>query len=159
MSKRKTPYQKKAFESNGASNDTSANLYMSMLLSDAWRTLTAQQQRLYLYCKAQYYAEKQKPTGDPLCFTMNQSKWCGLYGLYEKSNAKGFYRDMAALIEAGFVTCIECGAATRTKSIYRFSSMWLKYGTPAFAVAPSDMTLSMRRKEQIKKGGPPGKLY
>ena len=58
MSRRKPPYQKKPFESNGASNDTSANLYMSMLLSDAWRALTAQQQRLYLYCKAQYYAEK-----------------------------------------------------------------------------------------------------
>ena len=152
MSRRKTPYQKKVFESNGASNDTSANLYMSMLLSDAWKSLTSQQQRLYLYCKAQYYAEKQKPNGDPLCFTMNHSKWCGLYGLYEKSNAKGFYRDMSALIEAGFVTCSECGAITRTKSIYRFSSMWQKFGTPAFAVAPSDMTLAMRRKEQIKKG-------
>lgn len=35
MSRRKQPYQKKAFESTGASNDTSANLYMSMLLSDA----------------------------------------------------------------------------------------------------------------------------
>ena len=159
MSRRKTPYQKRPFESIGTSNDTSANLYMSMLLSDAWRALTAQQQRLYLYCKAQYYAEKQKPNGDPLCFTMNQSKWCGLYGLYEKTNAKGFYRDMAALIEAGFVTCTECGAATRTKSIYRFSSMWQKYGTPAFEIAPSDMTLSMRRKEQIKKAVSPGKLY
>lgn len=151
MSRRKTAYQKKAFESTGASNDTSANLYMSMLLSDAWRALTAQQQRLYLYCKSQYYAEKQKPNGDPLCFTMNQSKWCGLYGLYEKSNAKGFYRDMAALIENGFVTCVECGAATRTKSIYRFSSMWQKYGTESFTVSTSEMTLSMRRKEQNKK--------
>lgn len=159
MSRRKTPYQKKLFESTGASSDTSANLYMSMLLSDAWRALTAQQQRLYLYCKAQYYAEKQKPNGDPLCFTMNQSKWCGLYGLYEKSNAKGFYRDMAALIAAGFVTCAECGAATRTKSIYRFSSMWQKFGTPAFEIAPSDMTLSMQRKERVKKGVSPGKLY
>ena len=61
MSRRKTPYQKRPFESIGTSNDTSANLYMSMLLSDAWRALTAQQQRLYLYCKSQYYAEKQKP--------------------------------------------------------------------------------------------------
>ena len=155
MSKRKTPYQKKLFESTGVSSDTSANLYMSMLLSDAWRSLTAQQQRLYLYCKAQYYAEKQKPNGNPLRFTMNQAKWCGLYGLYEKSNAKGFYRDIAALIQTGFITCAECGAATRTKSIYRFSSMWQKFGTPAFEVAPSDMTLSMRRKEQIKKGGTP----
>lgn len=96
MRKRKTPYQKKPFESTGASNDTSANVYMSMLLSAAWRALTAQQQRLYLYCKAQFYAEKQKPNNDPLCFTMNQSKWAALYGLYEKSNAKALPRYVRA---------------------------------------------------------------
>lgn len=158
MSKRKTPYQKKPFESRGTSGDTSANLYVSMLLSDAWRSLTAQQQRLYLYCKAQYYAEKQKPIGDPLCFTMNQSKWCALYELYEKSNAKGFYRDMAALIEAGFVSCVECGAITRTKSIYRFSAKWQKFGTPEFEVTPAEKTLAMQRKERAKKEVPSGKL-
>lgn len=151
MSRRKQPYQKKAFESTGASNDTSSNIYTSMLLSDAWRSLTAQQQRLYLYCKAQFYGQKTKPNGDPLCFEMNQSKWCGLYGLYEKSNAKGFYRDMSALIGAGFLTCVACGAITRTKSVYRFSSMWQKFGTPAFEIAPSEMTLAMQRKERAKK--------
>ena len=151
MSRRTKPYEKKAFESTGASSDTSANVYMSMLLSDAWRALTAQQKTLYLYCKAQYYAEKKKPNGDRLCFTMNQSKWSDVYGLYEKSNAKGFYRDMSALIEHGFVVCVECGAATRTKSIYKFSSMWQRYGTDAFEVAVSDMTASMRRRERNKK--------
>lgn len=150
MSRRKRPYQKKAFESTGASNDTSANIYMSMLLSDAWRALTAQQQRLYLYCKAQFYAEKKKPGNDSLCFTMNQSKWYGLYNIYEKSNAKGFYRDMTALIEKGFIICVECGAITRTKSIYRFSSMWQNYGTEAFTVSPSEMTLAMQRKVNLK---------
>ena len=87
MSRRKQPYQKKEFESTGASSDTSANVYMSMLLSPAWKDLTANQQRLYLVCKAQYYAEKQKPNSDPLCFTMNQSKWADLYGLYKRNNA------------------------------------------------------------------------
>ena len=151
MSRRKTPYQKKTFESTGASNDTSANIYMSMLLSDAWRSLTAQQQRLYLYCKAQYYGQKIKPNGNLLCFEMNQSKWCGLYGLYEKSNAKGFCRDMSALIATGFIICVQCGAITRTKSVYCFSSMWQKYGTPAFEVAPSETTLAMQRKNRTKK--------
>lgn len=151
MSRKKKPYQKKTFESTCSSSDTSANIYMSMLLSDAWRELTAQQQRLYLYCKAQYYADKTKPNGDPLCFTMNQSKWCGLYGLYERSNAKGFYRDMGALIEHGFVSCVECGAITRTKSIYRFSDKWQWFGTPAFAVLPNEKTLAMRRREETEK--------
>ena len=151
MSRRKQPYQKKSFESSGASSDTSANIYMSMLLSSAWKKLTSQQQRLYLYCKAQYYAEKKKPRGDSLCFTMNQSKWCGLYGLYQKTNAKGFYRDMSALIENGFIVCVESGAVTRTKSIYKFSNMWQKYGTNSFAVLPSEMTNTMRRKWEYKK--------
>lgn len=150
MSRRKQTYQKKPFESTGANNDTSANIYMSMLLSDAWKDLTAQQQRLYLYCKAQYYAEKRKPRDDILCFTMNQSKWCGLYHLYEKTNAKGFYRDMEALIAHGFISCVECGAITRTKSIYQFSSKWQQYGTDTFTVLPSEMTIGMRKKAKDK---------
>jgi len=150
LSRPKKRYEKKAFESTGRSSDTSANIYMSMLLSKAWRKLTAQQQRLYMYCKAQYYAEKRKPLQDAKCFTMNQSKWCGLYGLYKKSNAKGFYRDISALIEYGFIICVECGAFTRTKSIYKYSDMWRKYGTAAFAVFPRDMTLSMRKKADKK---------
>lgn len=154
MSRRKTSYVKKGFESTGGSSDTSANIYMSMLLSDAWRALTAHQQRLYLYCKAQYYAEKKKPRDDALCFTMNQSKWCGLYGMYTKSNARSFYRDMTALIQYGFVICVECGASSRTKSIYRFSDAWQKYDAehPSdFCVSPTNMTSSMRRKENTKK--------
>jgi hypothetical protein len=129
---RKKPYEKKAFESDGMRSDTSANIYMSMLLSKAWRDLSPQQQRLYLYCKAQYYAEKRKPLGDSLCFTMNQSKWSSLYGLYERSNARGFYRDMAALMDHGFVECLVSGRATRTKNIYRFSSAWTAFGTEDF---------------------------
>lgn len=146
--KKRSTYQKKPFESTGKSDDTSANIYVSMQLSKAWMTLTANQKVLYLTCKTQLYAEKQKPNDDPLSFTMNQSKWCGLYHLYEKSNAKGFYRDMTALIEKGFVTCVACGATTRTKSIYRLSSMWQKYGTEEFQIAPTDKTLAMQRKEK-----------
>ena len=104
-----------------------------------------------MVCKAQYYADKQKPNDDAHCFTMNQSKWCGLYGLYKRSNARGFYRDMSALIENGFVVCVECGAITRTKPIYRFSSMWQKYGTAAFSVSPAEMINAMRRKAELKK--------
>ena len=159
MSSRKKPYQKKSFESTGASNDTSANVYMSMLLSSAWRALSAQQQRLYLYCKAQFYAEKHKPDGDNLCFTMNQAKWADLYGLYEKSNAKGFYRDMSALIEHGFVVCVACGCTTRTKSIYRFSDMWKKFGTVDFIVTPQEITQAAARRRKSIKESANGNLY
>ena len=146
MSKKKPTYQKKPFESNGDGSDTSANLYMSMLTSKAFQDLTAQQARLYLFCKAQYYAEKKKPNNDQLCFTMNKSKWSGLYKLYDENNGRGFRRDMEALIEHGFIVCVECGAFTRTKSIYRFSSEWQRWGTEAFTLSPAEMTLSMNRK-------------
>lgn len=152
MSRRKAPYQKRPFESMGANSDTSANIYMSMLLSPAWRDLTAQQQRLYLYCKSQYYAEKSKPNSDQLCFTMNRSKWMSLYGLYKIGNERSFYRDMTALIEHGFVVCVESGANTKTKSVYRYSSKWQQWGTKAFEISPADMTLSMMRKAHVKKG-------
>jgi len=150
MAKTNKRYEKKPFESTGISSDTSANIYMSMLRSKAWRQLTAQQRDLYVHCKSQYYAEKKKPNGDQLCFTMNQSKWCDLYKLYKKTNAKGFYRDMAALIAYGFIECVECGANTRKKSIYRLSDMWQKYGTDAFLVLPSSKTSAMLRKERKK---------
>lgn len=152
MSKKKVPYQKKPFESTGISNDVSANVYISMLTSPAWLNLTAQQKTLYIYCKLQLYAEKRKPTDDPATFTMNQAKWSGKYKLYQTNNFKGFSRDMTALIEHGFVACVESGAYTRTRSIYRLSSMWQKWGTEAFEISPSEMTLSMTRKRRAERG-------
>lgn len=146
MGKKRTAYQKKLFESTGSTSDTSSNIYMSMLTSPAFRDLSAQQVKLYLFCKAQYYGEKRKPNDDPLCFTMNKSKWSGLYGLYDANNGYGFRRDMETLIEHGFVVCIECGALTRTKSIYRFSSEWQRWNMEGFVLQPSQMTLSMCRK-------------
>lgn len=159
MSSRKKPYQKKTFESDCSSSDTSANIYMSMLLSPAWKDLTAQQKTLYLYCKAQLYAEKKKPDSDPRSFTMNQGKWSTLYGLYEKSNARGFYRDMTALIEHGFVACVSCGAGTMQKSVYRFSSMWLQYGKPTFEVTEAELTSAARRKRELKENAENDILY
>lgn len=140
---RKRTFEKKPFESNCSKSDTSANIYMSMMLSDAYKLLTPSQKSLYTCCKAQYYREGGGKTDR---FTMNQSKWQGLYGLYKKGNEKGFYRDMDRLIELGFIACVSCGASSRRKTVYRYSSMWQHYGTDAFVVLPSDMTVSLARK-------------
>lgn len=142
---RKQPYQKKDFESSGTPADVSANIYMSMLQSEAWKALSNSQRVLYLYCKSQYYAEKKKPKGDNFCFTMNQSKWCGLYGLYKKTNAKGFYRDMGALIEHGFIICVERGGMS-FKNIYQYSDLWQKYGKSDFIILPTQKTTSLLHK-------------
>ena len=154
-SRKKKPYEKKRFESTGTSSDTSANIYMSMLLSPAWLELTANQQRLYLYCKAQYYAEKNKHNSDPITFTMNRSKWCLLYKLYSDTNRDGFYRDRDALIERGFIRVVVGGQNTRTKTIYAFWDMWQKWGRSDFIVSPQDMSSSMLRKLQKDKAASP----
>lgn len=133
MAKPKIKYIPKSFESSGSSSDTSANIYMSMLISEAWQKLTKNQQILYLYCKAQYYAEKRKPKPQlkqlsdselALCFTMNKTKWCNLYHIYKDGNQNGFIKDMKALFENGFIELVENGKNTRTKSIYKLSSKW-----------------------------------
>lgn len=128
-------YKPKKFESTQNPSDTSANIYMSMLMSPNWMALTKNAQVLYVYCKAQYYAEKRKPELNPLnprkltedeksrCFTMNMSKWNDLYHIYNK-NQNQFQKDMRQLIEYGFVELIEDGSTTRTKSIYMLSDKW-----------------------------------
>lgn len=139
----KLRYTPKPFESNCRSNDTYASIYMSMILSEAWRDLTVEQQRLYLYCKEQYYGEKRPKEADREVFTMNRAKWSA-YGLYSTTNAKGFIRDMTALIEHGFIDCVSCGAANQKKSLYRYSARWQNYGTPLFTVPESVKTSAMK---------------
>ena len=108
-----------------------------MLLSDAWQDLTAQQQALYVVCKAQLYAEKKKPVeNDELSFTMNRHKFVEVYKLYSDGNKAGFYRDMRSLINHGFIVCVLSGRITREKSIYRFSSAWRRWGRPEFTIEP-----------------------
>ena len=150
---REQEIKKKSFEGVLAKkSDTFARIYITMLLSEAWQALSAKQQVLYVYCKSQYYAEKTKPVGDNRkSFTMNQSKWRDLYGIYTLSNKNSFYKDMTALIEKGFIRCLHCGSISRTKSIYEFSDKWQLYGTPEFKILPSEMTLAMSTEERAKK--------
>lgn len=133
MARKKTKYQKKSFESDGRSDDVSANLYLSMLTNEKWLALSKSQQVLYLYCKLQHYSEKRKPqTFDnslstqeqSVCFTMNRQKWLNEYHLYGAGGADCFTRDMKTLINNGFIEIVENGKITRTKSIYKFSDKW-----------------------------------
>ena len=167
--KRKS-YLKKSFESDGSREDTSANIYMSMIMSKAWNDLSNRQRVLYLYCKAQYYNEKRKPVkyedrNKPLnkseypeynktWFTMNQAKWKEKYKLY--TNNSSFYADINSLIMHGFIFCVESGSYITVdsnetkfaKSIYAFSDKWQKYGTPEFEITLSEMTNAMKKKRK-----------
>lgn len=150
-SNNKTEYIPVAFESensvapkgkNGKRKDKSANIYYTMLMSNAWRNLTGNQKELYLFCKLQQFGESlsmqehataqekendEKPNLSDR-FTMNKSKWCELYRLYIPQNAKRFYKDMQALIDNGFVEKLQSGFTDRSKNIYKFSSKWKEFG-------------------------------
>ncbi|MBQ8075619.1 MAG: hypothetical protein IJ237_06505 [Oscillospiraceae bacterium] len=153
MGGKKQKYEKKPFESTLQPSDTSANIYESMMLSTAWQDLSASARVLYLTCKSQYYSEKKKPVEDDReTFTMNQQKWAEKYHLYTKENHRGFQRDMESLIMHGFVKCVECGAVTRTKSIYKFSADWMHFDpSSVIEVDCANMTDAMRRKIRKKE--------
>lgn len=124
----------------------------SMLKSDAWKQLSSNQKVLYITCKIQGFKRNDKASfdeqyrGNPRYFTMNRYKYTKVYALYNSNNQKGFHRDMDALIEHGFIECVISGRATRSKSLYRFSEKWKKYGTDEFYISPKVRTVSGNNK-------------
>ena len=152
MPKQKKPYVPQWFESEVSflpktkkkicAKDASANIYVSMLMSQAWHDLSLKQKELYLYCKAQQFGEHkievehktnneiQNNTNLNLLtrFTMNKSKWCEIYHIYSKGGQRHFYADMKALVDNGFIKVVENGKTSRTKNIYEYSDKWKEKG-------------------------------
>lgn len=120
MSKRRQ-YVPKAWESVGG-NRLSANIYVSMMQSNAWMKLSKNARLLYLYMKAQYYGARNLPERPNTDFVFNWALVSKTYKLY--TNYQRFENDRNMLIEYGFIELIENGKNTRTKSIYRFSDKW-----------------------------------
>jgi hypothetical protein len=138
--KKKRQYSPKPFEAlghqfvgihGGRQPDTFAQVYESMLQSDAFKDLNSTQKVLYFICKAQYYG-KRKPSrdypdieelqGDDLFyFNWNLAQE---YGLYKPTCNKNFQMDMKALIDHGLIDLVASGIAHRKKNIYRFSDKW-----------------------------------
>ena len=146
--KKKTKYTLKTFESTGTTSDVSANIYDSMILSEAYRSLSSKQRDLYTHCKLQLYrvADKNKPDRlDPTQFYFNRYLWKHTYKLYSGGGG-GFYKDMEQLIKKGFIRCLSSGKTARVKSIYQFSDKWRLYGTDEFCIYPNE--LSMRDKDE-----------
>lgn len=139
MMARKFRFKAKSFESMGTfkdSNgterkDSSANIYESMLLSDAYRSMKPRQQQLYVLCKAQYFGKK-KPRQDfpdleqvksDECFYLNYGN-IKQYGLYTENMKKEFYDDMKILVEHGFIEVVIKGGRGKQKSVYKYSDRW-----------------------------------
>ena len=134
IGQKKKKYIPKSFESTGVSNDTSANIYESMLTSAAFLDLSKNQRLLYMYMKAQYYG-KRKPRKDypdieeiqgDECFYFNQAL-AVKYNLYTRSNHQSFYSDIKAIERHGFIKIVSNGRNTKSKSIYKFVGDWKEW--------------------------------
>ena len=117
-------YIPKLYESKKQNGDVSANIYASMMQSQAWQKLTANAMRLYLYMKLQLYGQKSLPDCGEECFYFNKAMWHDTYHIY--TNQAQFYKDRDMLVSNGFIEIVERGQNTRTRAIYKFSDKWQK---------------------------------
>lgn len=131
----------------GANEDTYVGISVRMTYSLAWKELSASQRVLFLMCKVANQERSIAPTCGDDTFTMSFSQWNTRYGLYHAGSGRCFGRDMAALIEHGFVSC-ENRCDT---NIYRFSNMWENYGTDKFYVGMESWTTYMLNNSGKKK--------
>ena len=115
-----------------------ATIYIGMLVSPAYKSLSHRQRDLYTHMLFQY-------NGKVNTFEFNWAKASKVFELY--TNKQSFYDDINELIRSGFIVCVECGSATRTKSIYAFSENWKLY--PNIKLEAKNMTASMIKKQKM----------
>ena len=119
--KKKTKYIRKSFETRlpGAADSTGEKivaLCLTQLMSDAWANLTGNQRNLYIFMRLRYDGENEHG------FYFNKALYMKQYRLY--TNGTQFQRDLAGLVENGFVDIVERGWTTRTRNVYAFSDRW-----------------------------------
>ena len=103
----------------------SSTLYADMLESHAFKSLSSNAVRLYVYMKLQFYGQKEIKGRDKLDFYFNKAIWKDKYELFK--NGEQFAKAKNELITKGFIEEIENGKITRTKTIYRFSEKWKEF--------------------------------
>lgn len=147
------------FEARYGNDSKFTRIHEDLLESEAFLSLTKSQKLLYIYMKRLYYngSDKSHPNGDREQFYFNRALYRDKYKLY--TNDESFRKDRDALIEKGFIICVEDGSNTRSKSIYKFSDMWQNYGTKFFQISPANKTLSMLHKERRENSKDSYKKY
>lgn len=128
------------YMSNGKQcTDTTANICYSMLISPAFKDLTARQRILYVYAKTQYFGAKSRPKSDfpdieeykrdngRKYFYLNHFLMSDVFGLYPKSNTRDLYVDIKALIEHGFIEQVSNGKINQKRSIYTYCDKWKEW--------------------------------
>ena len=160
MPRRKQPV--KSWQRRPKGKSGFAAMYYDLLDSEAYTSLTAKQKTLYLYCCRESHGAAMRDNaidggeGDERLFYMNRGLYTTKYRLYGQSDKRGFARDMAALIAHGLVDCVSSGLATRERNLYRLSSRWHHYGTPAFSMPDglksTHMLIEEHRAKKQKAG-------
>ena len=102
-------------------------IYSDLLLSDAFQSLSHNQQLLYVYMSDCYIptTKVEHPYNNASYFFFNRDLYQRKYGLY--TNDRQFRKDRDELIKKGFIEEVESGKLTRTKSVYKFSDKWKTY--------------------------------
>lgn len=110
---------------NAKGSSVFARLYATMLTHPRWIGLSDRQKILFAYMKLQEYGGKgnRPDENDTEKFYFNWALASKTYHLYKK-NKTGFYSDIKALDEAGFIDILENGRSSRTKSVYKYSDRW-----------------------------------
>lgn len=135
MAKRKTDNIKYKNHESISNNEKFGRVSDSMRRSKAFKSLSKRQIWLLLLCKRQMYSGN-KPINDYQAF--NQSgkihdddfylNWALVTksedAIYKETESTPFRRDIKALIEKGFIECVESGRATKKRNVYRMSPDW-----------------------------------
>lgn len=111
--------------------DSVAGITMCMLSHPAYKDLKPRQRQLYLYAKAQYKGmvdrkkfEEDHPEykGHPEYIYLNYKLLVDVFEAYSKNNRAEMYRDIAVLVEHGFLEPVIRENNQRT--IYKLISEW-----------------------------------
>lgn len=110
--------------------DTFARVSLSTVLSPAYRDLTGKQAQLLVIAKGREFASgKARPMVDfpNQGFTekhiyLNYGLMA-MYGVY-KGDSKGFYRDVKALVDHGFLEVVSEQHYKGERKIYKLSGKW-----------------------------------
>lgn len=132
-------------------------MFHDLMDSPAYHDLTPKQKVLYCYCVRESHgsaAEDATRAGKPYderLFYMNRELACDRHGLYTRGDRRGMVRDMAALVEHGFVDCLSMGRKEMAKNLYRLSARWHFWGTPSFSMPEEVKTEHMRNEDARRR--------
>lgn len=158
MARKRTKQQAKAWQRRPKGSAQFVQLYADLLDSPAFHDLSPKAKVLYIYCLRESHGAAMRNNapeggmGDERLFYMNHALRTKVHELYAPSDTRCFERDMAALIEHGFVDVTRSGYERREKTVYRLSSRWNLWGSPDFTVPENAKSTHIKIQENPASG-------